>query len=116
MLMSHSRDRIRQLASGLDALVQQELVSQRSVVASMLDTILSIQGASADRRFGRLAAQLKQLRERQDLLSEMIRSDFLAKISVELDDAAYASASTRALAIVESLATEVPRSLGSFDD
>ncbi len=112
--MSNTLDRIRHLASSLDTLVQKEHASQRSALSTLLETIQSMQGASADRRFARLVVQLKELRERQDLLSEMIRSDFLAKITAEIVDAIHESAATRALAIVESLATEVPRSLGSF--
>jgi Nif-specific regulatory protein len=107
-------DRIAHLVSSLDALVEQEQRAQRDAVTELLDTAQALQGRGADRRVVLLVARLKQLRERLDLLGQMVRDDFLAKISRELEQEAPDHAGDRALAIAEALAAERPRSLGGF--
>ena len=107
-------ERIAQLVANLDALVEQEHGSQRTSISSMLDTLQSMQAASADRRLVLLVAQLRKLRERLDLLAVMIRADYLDKILKELEAARGESVIERSLVIVESLGTTRPQSLGAY--
>ena len=109
-------ERIAQLVSSLDALVEQEHGSNRSSISSLLETLQSMQAASADRRLVLLVAQLRKLRERLDLFDLMVRGDFLAKVLKELEAARGVSAVHRALVIVDSLAAVHPPSLGGYCD
>lgn len=109
-------ERISQLVSSLETLVNQELGSCRSSISSLLDTLQSMQSASGDRRLVLLAAQFRKLRERLELLTLMIRDDYLEKIRKELGPGRGETAVERTLAIIESLAAVRPPSLGGYCD
>lgn len=76
-------NRIKSLVKTLAELIEHERRADQALVSSLLDSVKTIQGDTADRRLHLLATQLKALGERVDLLSEMARRDFLAKIDCE---------------------------------
>ncbi|HYV06032.1 MAG TPA: hypothetical protein VFB82_15655, partial [Blastocatellia bacterium] len=78
-------NRIKKLSSTFGVLLDQEQRACREQVESLIESIRAIQDSTADVRLKRLAAQLKALQERFDVLSGMGRNDFLAKIDSEAE-------------------------------
>ena len=80
--------RIKNLAESLAALLEREQRANQESIASLLDAVETLRSKTADRRLHYLTAQLKTLRERTDLLTEMARHEFLAKIDQEANELA----------------------------
>jgi Nif-specific regulatory protein len=83
--MKAEPDRIKSLAETLAALLDGEQRACQEEISSLIESVRVIQGDTADRRLQRLTAQLKKLKERLGLLSDMARRDFLAKITREAE-------------------------------
>jgi Nif-specific regulatory protein len=86
--MKADTKRIKNLAESLAALLEREQHANQASISSLLDAVETLRSETADRRLLYLTAQLKTLRERVDLLTEMARRDFLAKIGREADELA----------------------------
>ena len=77
--------RIRSLVKTLAELIENERRADQALISSLLDSVKTIKGETADRRLHLLTTQLKALRNRIDLLCEMARADFLTKIAREAE-------------------------------
>ncbi|MEW6208706.1 MAG: sigma-54-dependent Fis family transcriptional regulator [Acidobacteriota bacterium] len=102
--MKLGADRIRSLIDAFTSLLERESGASREVISSLLETIQVLQGGSSDRRLQRMAAQLKGLEERLDLLDRMARQDFLDAIRREAERLAENKADIRASRVMTSLA------------
>jgi Nif-specific regulatory protein len=80
--------RIKNLADSLAALLEREQCANQAAISSLLDAVETLRSETADRRLHYLTAQLRTLRERVDLLTQMARRDFLAKMGREADELA----------------------------
>lgn len=78
--MKENAHRIKNLAEACATLLDQERSSAREMISALMDSVRTIQGDTSDRRLMGLISQMKKLQERLDLLTGMVRSDFLAKI------------------------------------
>ncbi|MCA1629879.1 MAG: sigma 54-interacting transcriptional regulator [Acidobacteria bacterium] len=101
--MKNSAAHIQNLAETFAALLEREQRACAEAISSLADAIRSLQGETNDRRLQRLAAQLRQLRERLDLLAALGRDDFLAKIAREARELREAGADARAASVLASL-------------
>jgi Nif-specific regulatory protein len=101
--MKNSAAHIQSLAETFAALLEREHGACDEMITSLAESVKSLQGETGDRRLQRLGAQLKQLRERLDLLAAMARTDFLAKIVGDAEELRQAGADARAAAVVASL-------------
>ena len=87
----------------LARLLEQESRANREIVSSLVESIAGLQGDTGDRRLHLLGTQLKKLQARLDLLAEMARRDFLAKIEHEAEELAAGMADSRTAAIMTAL-------------
>jgi len=107
-------ERTLRLLANLDSLVERETDSNRQQIASMLELVQSLRDSSPDRRLMLLVSLLGDLRERLDVLSGMIRSDYLDKLEHEAGMHAAESPIERAAAVVRLLATSRPLSISAY--
>ena len=101
--MGDRASHIRSLAETFAALLEREQRACDEMISALGEAVRSLQGETGDRRLQRLGAQLRELRGRLDLLAEMARSDFLAKIAREAEGLEGAEAGARAAAVVAAL-------------
>ena len=112
--MKTRTDRIKKLSEGFAALLEQERKTLIAQVLTLVESIRAIQGNTADVRFQRLAAQLKAMQERFELLAEMGRNDFLAKINTEAEALSLGIADARAVKIIAALMENPGFALNDF--
>ena len=106
--------RIKSLSQNFSALLEQEQRACHELITSLEESFRLLQSDTGDTRFQRLASQLKSLEERFDLLAEMGRGDFLAKINRETDELMECSSGDRATRLITSLIRNDETSLNSF--
>jgi len=109
--MKVKADRIKGLSETFAALLEQEQRACQEEISSLIESVRTIQGDTADKRLQRLTAQLKKLQERFDLLADMARRDFLAKITREADELKLSLADSRAATVLTGLIQAQPSSL-----
>jgi transcriptional regulator with GAF, ATPase, and Fis domain len=112
--MKSSADRIKNLAETLSALLEREAGERGDLIASLNELLRTIQGDTADRRLQRVAAQLRQLQERLELLDQMARRDFLSKIQHEAEELSSSWADSRMAAVLDALVGAQPPSFKLF--
>jgi Nif-specific regulatory protein len=112
--MKTKANRIKNLSETLTSLFEQEGRANREIVSSLVESITALQGDTGDRRLQLLGSQLKKLQARFDLLAEMARRDFLAKIEHEAEELAAGMADSRSAAIMTALIEIQAPSLNSF--
>ncbi len=84
-MMKIEAARIQSLTEACTALLEREARICDASFAALNEWLTVMQTSTADPRFPRLAAQLKELRERVALVTEMARADFLTKIAREAE-------------------------------
>ena len=114
--MKANPNRIEGLAGTLSALLDREQQASRETISSLIELVKMLQGDTADRRFKRIAAELKRLQDRFDLLAQMARADFLPKIKTEAAKLARDAGESRAASVVTSLIDHSLPSLNAFCD
>src|SRR2546423_7691596 len=114
MTMKTTLDRIKKLADNFAVLLEQERRACQAQLDALIDALQAVQGNTADRRLQRIALELKSLKERLALLSDMGRSDFLTKIAGETEAKATELADARAARVLLALAGTRPHSLNAF--
>lgn len=114
--MKANPNRIEGLARTLSALLDREQQASRETISSLIELVKMLQGDTADRRFKRIAAELKRLQDRFDLLAQMARADFLPKIEAEAAKLVRDAGESRAASVVTSLIDHSPPSLNAFCD
>ena len=112
--MKSQADRIKSLSETFAALLEREKRSSQELISSLIESVRTIQGDTADRRLQRLTAQLKHLQERFDLLTEMARRDFLAKIQREAEDLRQSMTDSRVASVLTALLEIQSPSLSFF--
>ena len=112
--MRTDANRIKNLAETLDALLEREQRADQALISALLDSVKTIQGETADRRLHNVTAQLKALGERVDLLTEMARRDFLAKIERDADALAQDLSDGRAAQVLMTAVRPKTASLNLF--
>jgi Nif-specific regulatory protein len=106
--------RIKNLAESLAALLEREQHANQASISSLLDAVETLRSETADRRVHYLTAQLKTLRERVDLLTEMARRDFLAKIGREADELAQDASDGRVARVLMAAVSNKTHSYTDF--
>src|SRR5688572_13065904 len=106
--MKTGNNRIKNLSDSFASLLEQERGMCEEMISSLMESIRKLQGNTADWRLQRLAAQLKKLQERLNLLVEMARQDYLAKIEREADDLKDRLLDSRAGSVLLSLVKVEP--------
>jgi Nif-specific regulatory protein len=96
-------NRIKKLSGNFALLLEQEQRATGAQMDAVIESIRAISGTTADVRFQRLAAQIKVLQQRLDLLTQMGRDDFLAKIDSEVEAVSADLADARASKIITAL-------------
>jgi transcriptional regulator with GAF, ATPase, and Fis domain len=114
MTMKTTLDRIKKLADNFAVLLEQERRACHAQLDALIDALQAVQGNTADRRLQRIALELKSLKERLALLSDMGCSDFLTKIAGETEALATELADARAARVLLALAGTRPHSLNAF--
>ena len=112
--MKNSAARIQSLAETFAALLEREQRAGGEMISALAEAVRELQGETGDRRVQRLGAQLRQLRERLELLAEMARGDFLSKIVREAEGLKDAGADARAAAVLAALIELRPPALKPF--
>ena len=112
--MKARADRIKNLAEAFASLLDRESRSNGEIVSSLLEAIGALQGDTRDRRLQLIVSQLKRLKTGFDLLAEMGRRDFLAKIRLEAEELGAGLADSRTAAIMTALIEIRPPSLNLF--
>jgi len=107
-------DRITSLAEALSELLEKEQQATRALLSSLLESVRLLKGETADRRFQRLSAQLKELEQRSEQLAEMVCRDFLAKIKQEGEVLQHRFVGNRTAAVLGALVQVQPPSLNPF--
>ena len=107
-------DRIKKQSKDFADLLDQQQKACQAELEALVASIRAIQGSTADIRFQRLAAQLRALGERLELLASMGRRDFLAKIEREADELLLRTADARAGRIMTALMAEPALPLNHF--
>jgi transcriptional regulator with GAF, ATPase, and Fis domain len=110
--MKNSAARIHSLAETFAALLEREREACAGMISALAESVRVLQGDTADRRLQRLGSQLRQLRERLDLLAEVAGRDFLSQIAREAEALEGAGADARAGAVLSALAE--PRAPAPF--
>ena len=106
--------RVKNLAESLAALLEREQRANQELISSLLDAVETLRSETADRRLHYLSAQLKALRERADLLTEMARRDFLAKIDQEADELAQDAGDGSVARVLMAAVSNKPHSYTDF--
>ncbi|MEK6284165.1 MAG: sigma 54-interacting transcriptional regulator [Acidobacteriota bacterium] len=106
--------RIKNLAETLAALLEREQGANQASISSLLDAVETLRSETADRRLHYLTAQLKTLRDRVDLLTEMARRDFLAKIGREADELAQDASDGRVARVLMTAVSNKTHSYTAF--
>ncbi|MDT7602497.1 MAG: hypothetical protein QOF61_494 [Acidobacteriota bacterium] len=101
--MKNSAAHIQNLAETFAALLEREQRACDEMISALADAIKTLQGETNDRRLQHLGAQLKQLRERLDLLAEIARRDFLTKIVSDAEELRHAGTGARAATVFAAL-------------
>ena len=112
--MKANVNRIKNLVETLAALLEREQRVYQVSTSTLLDSVKTIQGETADRRLQNLTAQLKTMGERVDLLTDMARRDFLTKIEREADALAQDAIDSRAARVLMRLVRNKTASLNAF--
>jgi Nif-specific regulatory protein len=107
-------NRIKSLVKTLAELIEHERRAYQALISSLLDSVKTIQGDTADRRLYLLTTQVKVLGERIDLLSEMARRDFLTKIEREAGGLTRELSDSRAAGVLMSAFRSKTTSLSLF--
>lgn len=103
LAMKSGADRIKSLTDTFASLLERESFASKEVISAILETIQAMQGGAADRRLQRMAAQLKGLQKRLDLLDRMARQDFLDAIAREAERLIDSRPDNRASGVMTSL-------------
>ena len=101
--MKARADRIKNLSEAFASLLDRESRSNSEIVSSLLESLSTLQGDTGDRRLQLMVGQLKRLKAGFDLLAEMGRRDFLAKIRRDAEELAAGLADGRTAAIMTAL-------------
>jgi Nif-specific regulatory protein len=101
--MKNSAAHIRSLAETFAALLEREQRACDEMISALAESVRTLQGETNDRRLQRIGAQLKQLRERLDLLAGMAQTDFLTKIISDAEELRHAGADARAASVFAAL-------------
>ncbi|MEO8436522.1 MAG: sigma-54-dependent Fis family transcriptional regulator, partial [Pyrinomonadaceae bacterium] len=112
--MKSKADRITDLCDSFSALLEREQKSSQELISSLIEYVGTIQHDTADRRWQQIITQLKLIQERNDLLAEMARRDFLSKIEQEAKEIKHTMADRRIARVLEILARVDQPSLSSF--
>ena len=112
--MKAKADRIVKLSDALATLLEQEKSTCREMISALVESVMTIQGETADRRLQLLIVQLQALQERFDLLAEMSCRDFLARIKQEADDLAQMLADGRIASVLAAVLEVQAQSLKLF--
>jgi Nif-specific regulatory protein len=112
--MKAKADRIAKLSDALATLLEQEKSVCQEMISTLMESVMTIQGETADRRLKLLTAQLQSLQERFDLLTAMSCHDFLAKIRREADDLAQELADGRIASVLATVLEDHAQSLNLF--
>jgi Nif-specific regulatory protein len=112
--MTFRADRIKNLSTSFAALLEQEQKACQEQIRRLIEAIRVIQGGSSDRRLQRLVAQLKSLQDRFELLTELGREDYLAKINREAEGLSVDMGDSKAIKIVLALIDSHSTSLNLF--
>ena len=112
--MKAKANRIKNLSEAFASLLERESRSNTEIVSSLVESISAMQGDTGDRRLQLLAGQLKRLQAGFDLLAEMGRRDFLAKITREAEELGAGLTDARIAAIITALVEIQSPSLNLF--
>jgi Nif-specific regulatory protein len=112
--MKAKANRIKNLADNFATLLEQERQGLQSQIDRLIESTRMIQGDTADRRLQQLLTQLKALEKRLNLLVDMGRGDYLAKIDREAQSLGSSPTDSRALKVMRSMMDSRALSLNLF--
>jgi Nif-specific regulatory protein len=106
--------RIDSLVKSLEELIQNERRTSSALVSSLLDSVNTIRGETADRRLSVLTTQLKALNARIELLCNIARDDFLTKIAREVEGLTQELGDGRAARVITAALQSTSANLSLF--
>ena len=106
--------RIASLTTALRSLLRGRQVSLRQEISSLVDSIRTLQGETADRRFQQITGRLKMLGDDLDMLMELACGDFLVSLERSLDELGASMTQARLGSVLARLLDGLPLSLNPF--